>query len=128
MYVTSPRSHLGEAQPHITVGRVLIKTKPERGRAVCVEEEVLVAEGCTTRSDRSDVMPVIVYVQRVRPLIPLVKRNPHPYDILRVVKVVLNPAPVVVGAEYIPLARPARVGAEAVVAGVGRFAAAGTAP
>lgn len=125
---TCPRTHLGDAQPHITVRVVVVETKPDLLRLVGVEEEVLVAEGRAARRYRAVVIAVVVDVQRVGPLIPLVEGDPHPDNILGLVEVVVDPAPLVVVVEDVALARPARVGVATVVARVLGFAAVRGAP
>ena len=65
------------------------------------------------------VVAVLVHVQRPRVFIPLVESYAHPDDVLRLVKVVIEPAPVVVViVEAVSLTRPARAGIEIVVSSV----------
>lgn len=73
--------------------------------------------------DGAVVVVVNPHVQRRRPLVPLVKGNAHPNNVHGVVKVIFDPAPVVVIAEDVSLAGPAVVGVAAVVPSVCRYAA-----
>lgn len=84
--------------------------------------ERLIPGRCAARLDLAVEVAVLVHVQRPDPLVSLVEENFDLDNILRLVEVVLDPAPVVV-VEDVSLARPARVDGDVLVSGVLGYAA-----
>ena len=117
MFGSFPRTHLGEAQPQVTVGGIVFEAKPDLRGFIRVEEEVLVSGRHAVGLDGAVVVIVHVHVQPPDVLAPLVKVDSHPGDVLRIIEVVVDPAPLfaIRAREAVSLARPARVPAAAIV-------------
>ena len=116
-------THLRDAQP-LGVGGGVVEAKREIRCLVRVKSELLVAVGGAARRDLAVENIIVVHLESSVPLRSLVESDVHPYDVLGFIEVVVNAASFV-SVVNIVLARPARVGVDAVVSSVFGFAAVG---
>ena len=102
-------TYLRYAEPHARVGLPVIEVKRQLFRFVRVQVEALVSVRRPAGLDLAVVDTVAVNVELPGVLGPLIKGDFHLDDVLWFAKVVLDPAPLVIIIEDVPLARPARV-------------------
>ena len=103
-------AYLFSPEPHTRVGLPVIEVKPQLFRVVRVQVEALVSVRRAAGLDLAVVATVVVHVERPAVLGALIEEgDTHLDDVLRLAKEVIDPAPLVIIIEDVPLARPASV-------------------
>ena len=118
-------AHLSDAQPDVSVPLRVVEAKLDVLGLVGVEVKALVSKRRAAGLDCAVLVTVVEHVQGPGVLIPLVKGDAHPDNVLGFLEVIRDAASIVLSTtlEDVSLARPARVRPEIIVPGIRRHAA-----
>ena len=101
-----PTAHLRDAQPDVPVPLRVREAELELLGSVGVDAEVLISKRRSSGRDLAEMVTVLVHVQRPGVLVPFVKGNTEPKNVLTILEVVRDVASLIVfrAVEDIPLA------------------------